>query len=256
MGINSTLRPREQRCFADRITGTEVAPSGSMQTAFTIQGQASRQLDWIPPEWDTLVLSTHPEDTIWGCGGLIGMQSRRGVPVTILSIRVSDEVDWSTPELEQETALRRAANSLGFGSTIKIVPVNLPNKSRLQQEVALMADIWPFVSANTLIVAPRLDEVSNRAAQIVCSTALSNVSIALASFPPVHVPEYEEDVSLSCDDARMLMEADLWEAKRDALRCFATETHPVVDGPFDLQRTGRFARLHEEFNLFASKTSD
>jgi hypothetical protein len=211
--------------------------------------RSSAPLDWVPPSWNTVVLSNDPEDTVWGAAGLIGTQSRRGLPVTILSLGVCDETeDFSEGDLARHEALRRAIRNLDFGSIIQVVPVSLPNKSRIQQEVALLSEVWPLVFEDTLLITPRLDIVSSRTAALVCTTGLGNLNVGVAAYPPIHVADSEE-TPLRHDDVRIAMDAALWEAKRDALRCFAGDSHPVVDGPFDLRRTGRFARLHEEFSL-------
>jgi hypothetical protein len=144
--------------------------------------------------------------------------------------------------------LRQAVCHLEFGSSVELVPFNLPRASRLQQQVTLLSELWPMISGNTLLVAPRLNAMANQAAHMICSTAVSQLNIVLASYPPAHVVPLEQQ-AIASGDARLMMDAELWEAKRDALRCFETEVHPVVDGPFELHRTGRFARLHEEFSL-------
>jgi hypothetical protein len=221
-----------------------------MQTAsFSVAQSSYGQVSWLPPAWHTVILATDAEDTIWGAAGLIGMQTRRRAPVTILSIVTPDKQGrYPDAALERRADLRQAACHLEFGSTVNILPLNLPDKSRLQQQVTLLSEIWPTIAGNTLLVAPRLNAMANQAARMVCNTALSQLNIVLATYPPAHVIPFEQP-SITTDDARLVMDAELWEAKRDALRCFSSENHPVVDGPFALSRTGRFARLHEDFSL-------
>lgn len=203
---------------------------------------------WSPPAWHTVVLVTDPEDAIWGAGGLIGMQNRRGSDVTVFSIVAPDKRgQFDDAELERRVDLRQALCHLEFGVTTDIIPLNLPNQPRLQQQVALLAELWPRITTHTLLVAPRLNAMVHQAARLICSTAAEHLEIALATYPPAHVLPY--DGRADTDEVRLMMDAELWEAKRDALRCFATDAHPVVDGPFDLHDTGRFARLHEEFSL-------
>jgi hypothetical protein len=224
-----------------------------MQAAsFSVTKHSQAPLTWLPPAWHTVILASDPEDTIWGAAGLIGMQTRRRAPVTIFSIVTPDKAGhYSDVDLERRADLRQAVCHLEFGSSVEILPLNLPHKSRLQQQVTLLSELWPKIASNTLLVAPRLNAMANQAARMVCSTAVSQLNIVLASYPPVHVIPLEQQ-SIASGEARLIMDAELWEAKRDALRCFETEEHPVVDGPFELHQTGRFARLHEEFSLTLS----
>ncbi len=210
-------------------------------------------MTWSPPDWHTLVLAPDAEDTIWASGGLIGTQTRRRAPVTVLSIVApNDKGTYSDADLERRADLRQAICHLEFGSPVTFVPLNLPNASRLQQQVMLLSELWPLITSHTLLIAPRLNAAANQAAQMVCNTSVSQINVVLASYPPAHAVPFDQQ-SLANGEARLVMDAEVWEAKRDALRCFATETHPVVDGPFDLHRTGRFARLNEEFQLTFSK---
>lgn len=220
-----------------------------MQTAsFSAAPEVNIPQGWSPPAWHTIILATDPEDTIWGAGGLIGMQSRRRTDVTIFSIVAPDKRGrYADADLEHRADLRQALCHLELGSTAQLISLNLPNQPRLQQQVTLLAELWPQITAHTLLVAPRLNAMVNQAARMVCNTAADHLDVALASYPPAHV--VPPDSPFGSDEARLIMDAELWEAKRDALRCFATDKHPVVDGPFELHRTGRFARLHEEFSL-------
>lgn len=225
------------------------ALAGGMQAASFPEAKHSIPQSWLPPAWHTLVLATDAEDTIWAAAGLIGTQTRRNAPVTVFSI-VSPDGDgrYSDFDLARRADLRKALCHLELGASIDVVPLNLPNRSRLQQQVTLLSEVWPKVAAHTLLVAPRLNAVANQAARTICATAIGQLNVALASYPPVQMVPFEQQ-SVVNGEARLIMDAPLWEAKRDALRCFASDDHPVVDGPFDLHQTGRFARLSEEFTL-------
>lgn len=218
-------------------------------TAHSVASKPNAPLSWLPPAWHTVVLASDPEDAIWAAAGLIGLQTRRRTPVTFLSvIAPNKDGRYADSDLERRADLRQALCHLEFGSPVDVVALDLPAKSRLQQQVVLLSELWPKVSTQTLLVAPRLNAVADQAARMVCKTAVGHLNVVLASYPPVHVVPFEQQ-SLANGEARLVMDAQLWEAKRDALRCFASADHPVVDGPFELHRTGRFARLNEEFTL-------
>jgi LmbE family N-acetylglucosaminyl deacetylase len=140
----------------------------------TLQSKAQ----WCPPAIPTVVISPHPDDETLGAGGLIAVQRRRGVPVTVVAITDGEAAYPDEPGLgdcrsmEQERALAQ----LGVGHA-EIVRLRLPDTKVADWETVIPDMVRPLANGNTLVVAPwRGDphpdhEACGRAAEVVARDA-------------------------------------------------------------------------------------
>ncbi len=108
---------------------------------------------WHPPNIPTVVLAPHPDDETLSAGGLIAMQRRRGVPVTVVAV-TNGELACGDRDLgarrrdEQEAALRE----LGVASS-EIVRLNLPDGRVKLSETVLEDFVRPLIEPPVLLLA-------------------------------------------------------------------------------------------------------
>ena len=110
---------------------------------------------WLPPRWPTIVIAPHPDDETLGAGGLIALQRRRGVPVTIVAV-TNGEAAYSDAvrlgeirRIEQQSALAE----LGVEAS-DIFRTDLADGNVTALENELMDFVHPLMRRRTLLVAP------------------------------------------------------------------------------------------------------
>ena len=110
---------------------------------------------WLPPMWPTIVISPHPDDETLGAGGLIAIQRRRGVEVTIVAVTAGEAAYSDSVGLgeirraEQESAVFE----LGVKSS-DVFNLNLADGKVGAFENALKDFVRPLMRPGTLLVAP------------------------------------------------------------------------------------------------------
>jgi LmbE family N-acetylglucosaminyl deacetylase len=176
--------------------------------------------EWYPPAIPTIVIAPHPDDETLGAGGLIAVQRRRGVPVTVIAITDGEAAYPDAPGLGEFRSMEqeRALAQLGVPYS-DIVRLRLPDTKVADWESAIPDMVRPLANGNTLVVAPwRGDphpdhEASGRAAEVLAR----NAGAVLVSyfFWAWHRNKVETLQSLPL--VRLLLDDDLQAARAAAL---------------------------------------
>lgn len=110
---------------------------------------------FIPGEQRLIVVSPHPDDETLGVGGLIALQSERGIASTVIAVTDGENAYSDTPGLgevrTQEQA--RAVQILG-GDQVQLVRLGFTDRAVAEREDDLADALSKFITADTHVIAP------------------------------------------------------------------------------------------------------
>ena len=188
---------------------------------------------WEPPRMHTVVVSPHPDDETLGAGGLIARLRGAGVHVAVFAVTDGENAyrdmqgnaeagQALVREQEQTAALAR----LGVGVE-GILRLRLPDSGldKCVEEVA--ARLRGIVTKDTHVVTPW--EGDFHPDHIACARASATVALEtgarLSSYFFWTWHRGEADVLRGLPVVKLMLRADEWRAKQEALLCHASQLH-------------------------------
>jgi LmbE family N-acetylglucosaminyl deacetylase len=181
---------------------------------------------WELPEKPTVVMSPHPDDETLGAGGLIRVQTNRGVPVTMIAVTDGEAAYPNFPGLATTRIAEQnaAAQALGVASD-RIVRLKIPDSKVSEFEHELAVNTADHLDADTLLIAPwTLDphpdhEACGRAA--VEAARVTGAIVVFYIFWAWHrnLPKSLIDLPLR----RLEIPPNLQEARSSALACHLSQ---------------------------------
>ncbi len=190
-----------------------------------------------------LVLSPHPDDETLGCGGLLAMATERGVAghVMILTDGAASHRASLVYPPSRLAALRRdearaAIARLGLPAD-RLTFLDLPDAAApttgraFDDAVAAIDATARQVGAKTLFVTSELDpHCDHEAAYAMARAALAHLAVRLWAYP-IWSLHLDPDTAVSGQPPRGIrldIKAQR-DAKRAALRCYASQMTPLID---------------------------
>ena len=190
--------------------------------------------EWNPPTIPTLIVAPHPDDETLGAGGLIAVQRSRGADVTVVAVTDGEKAYPDMPGLaaEREEEQAKALWRLSVRRE-RITRLQLPDGNVGSFETELEARLSPFISRETLVVAPwKGDHHSDhQACGRVSERLAKSAGAALCSyfFWTWHYGTAQELKTLPM--RRFVLDDHLLRAKTEALLCHRTQLEHEGSGP-------------------------
>ncbi len=114
-----------------------------------------RAIPTVPPAVHTVVVAPHPDDETLMAGGLISLQRRRGVPVTVVAVTDGGAAYPDLPDLDlasiRREEQRQACRRLSVRGPHRLC---IPDGGVPAAEADLAALIRPYLVGGGLLVAP------------------------------------------------------------------------------------------------------
>jgi LmbE family N-acetylglucosaminyl deacetylase len=189
----------------------------------------ARQRAWAPHAGPLLVVSPHPDDEVFGAGGLMRMWRAWNYPVTLLSVTDGEAAypDWDDLGARRRTELQRA---LGVLSAAPISTLRLgladgkveANKSALEEALA------PLCEAHPTVIAPyeRDGHPDHEAVGQACLHVAHELELPIVRYPIWawhHQRPYDFE---GARFGRFALDAATRAAKAEAMDCFTSQLAP------------------------------
>ena len=150
---------------------------------------------WQLPARPTVVVVPHPDDESLSAGGLIAIQRRRGLPVTIVAVTDGEAAypDMLASELADRRRGEQAAALARLGGATREVRCSLPD-GRVEDHLAELEGLLGSVlEAGDLLVAPwtedhHCDHIACARAAVLAATAIDVVLVGSLFWAYHHTP--------------------------------------------------------------------
>jgi len=181
---------------------------------------------WQVPSRPTVVVSPHPDDETLSAGGLIALQRRAQLPVSILAVTDGEAAYRDQPHLGETRAAEQqaAAQALGVAPE-QVFRLRLPDSRVSRFEDDLADRIAAHLATGTLLIAnwphdPHPDhEACGRAA--LRAADRTGASLAFCFFWTWH--QNRPDSLAHLPLRRLELSDDLQQRRADALACHRTQ---------------------------------
>lgn len=206
-----------------------------------------------------LILAPHPDDEVFGLGGLMSLASRRGLVLTVLAVTDGEashpHSTLITPDALRERRLgeiQRAYVELGIEP--QRVRLGLPDSA--VSEEGLRALLPDFVNDDDVVIAPLADDGHPDHDACGCAAAglASAYSLPLFAYPIWASFQAASRAFEGATAWQVPMPDEVLEAKRRAMACFASQflaLGPAIeDGP--VLPDGFEAPFHRAFEVLYS----
>jgi LmbE family N-acetylglucosaminyl deacetylase len=184
---------------------------------------------WAPRRGPLLVVSPHPDDEIFGAGGLMRTWCAQQLPVMLLSVTDGEAAypDWQELKSRRRKELDRALDALKVPG-IHTVRLSLNDGGGSANQAAIEASVMSLCGNRPTLIAPyeRDGHPDHQAAGRACLDVARALQLPIARYPiwawhhsqphdfkPVRVGRFELD-------------ADTQAAKANAIQCFASQLAP------------------------------
>jgi LmbE family N-acetylglucosaminyl deacetylase len=186
------------------------------------------------PGGPIVIVSPHPDDEVFGAGGLIAKASRQGRGVTVVSVTDGEAAypDWHGLNQIRRRELSDALHVLG-SAPIAARQLRLPDGRVDEHRGQLSAALDRLVSPGTLLVAPyeRDGHPDHDATAEVCCEISRLRGVALWRYPiwawHHSTPERFADGIWG----RFPLDAETRKTKAQAIACFASQLRPMGRTP-------------------------
>jgi LmbE family N-acetylglucosaminyl deacetylase len=213
----------------------EVIPGNSFNPALpgtaesVWQRALTRHASWAPRPGPLLVVSPHPDDEVFGAGGLMRMWSAWHHPVALLSVTDGEAAfpDWLDLKARRRAELDRALRILSpshihrfhLGLADGAGEKNIP---ALREALAMLCEFEP-----TLIAPYERDgHPDHDAAGEACLEIAHELKLPIARYPIWKWHHGDPDDFTGLRLGRFALDTATQAAKADAMECFASQLAP------------------------------
>ena len=213
----------------------------------------NRAQTWEPKRGPLAVVAPHPDDEIFGAGGLIRSWAMSGLPVTVISVTDGEAADVDRPGLDliRRGELRDALRYLSL-LHVAVERVGIPDgkvqahANRLRNAICSHAD-----PAGTIVAPFEHDgHPDHEAAGNICLEVANTHGISIVRYP---VWAWHHTVPSTLAElrwGRFPLSLDAQRAKRRAMQCFGSQLRPPRGSPIVPPHVlPYFARPFEAFIL-------
>jgi LmbE family N-acetylglucosaminyl deacetylase len=200
------------------------------------------QTSALPPAQRVLALAPHPDDEIFGCGGVLALYAQLGVHIDV--VVVTDGAGFSVDDERHHVRLTRQQETVQALQQLNIASVkfwDFPDRSLagheglVQAVLDLLRDLAPQV-----VLAPSPQEIHPDHSGLARATIAAMARLTEPQPRPV-LMQYEVGATLA---ANMLVDiTPVWDRKKQAMHCFVSQ--------LELQD---YARHIEGLNTFRTYT--
>lgn len=190
----------------------------------------TQRREWRPIDGPLLVVSAHPDDEVFGAGGLIHTWAGLGRLVTILSV-TDGEADLP---VESELALVRreelkAALRKLCATHVPVVRLGLPDGRVMQHKNRLRNALESLLEPRSIIIAPEASHPDAQAIAQVCVELSRSHGCEYARYltRSSSPPPLEDN---GCRMAEFPLDMEAQRAKAHALQCFGSQYDDVAQG--------------------------
>lgn len=184
---------------------------------------------WAPRRGPLLVVSPHPDDEIFGAGGLMRMWRAQGLPVMLLSVTDGEAAypDWIELKSRRRKELDRAMETLEVPG-IHPVRLSLSDGGGAANRAAIEASVMSLCGNRPTLIAPyeRDGHPDHEAAGRACVDVARALQLPIARYP---IWAWHHSQPRDFKGARFgLFELDAATqvAKVNAMECFTSQLAP------------------------------
>ncbi len=216
------------------------SPSRAFDPAFagTLESRWSAALEDKPllalPCASVLVMSPHPDDEVFGAGGLIGSASKQGRKVTVVSVTNGEAAypDWIGLNKVRRREVSDALQLLAAES-ISTRHLDIPDGRVDEHRPALFEALDRLVCPDTLLLAPyeRDGHPDHDATGEVCCEIARLRGIALWRYPIWSWHHSTPERFASSTWGRFVLDSATRRAKAQAIACFTSQLRPWGRAP-------------------------
>jgi LmbE family N-acetylglucosaminyl deacetylase len=208
---------------------------------------------WEPPPRPLLIVSPHPDDEIFGTGGLIRTWVQRRLPVTILSVTDGEAAypDWKGLARIRHIELQDALQTLG-APRVPVIRLGMPDGRVAAQMRQLKKSIISAVTAGSTIIAPyeKDGHPDHEAAGRVCCELARLDGFCVARYPIWMWHHAEPSMFTGMNCRKFLLDEATRAAKADAMQRFSSQLAPAHRSPIVPDHIlAYFSRPYEVFLL-------
>lgn len=212
---------------------------------------------WVPAAVPLVVVSPHPDDEVFGAGGLIREWRRRGHPVTIVSVTDGEAAYSNWPGLGRvrRRELREALSMLcgqRDGNSIGVVRAGIRDGAVMVERDKLRTVLNGLVTARPTLVAPYEGDghPDHEASGLTCLALAREHGLAVVRYPIWAWHHSQPGDFRAARWGRFDLDLPAQVAKADAMECFFSQLLPYRREPIVPDHvTTYFARPFEAFLL-------
>lgn len=176
----------------------------------------------LPPAQRVLALAPHPDDEIFGCGGVLALYAQQGAHIDV--VVVTDGAGFSVDDERDHVRLTRQQESAQALQQLNIAAVkflDFPDRSLAGHEglvQALLDQIQDL--APQVVLAPSQQEIHPDHSGLARATIAAMARMTEPQLRPL-LMQYEVGATLA---ANMLVDiTPVWELKKQAMHCFVSQ---------------------------------
>ena len=211
-----------QAAFNPALAGTS-----DMHWLTALSGEAF----WSPRPGPLLIASPHPDDEVFGAGGLIRMWSERGHRVIVLSVTDGEAAypGWRGLNVIRRRELDQALATLS-SRPVRTVRLGLPDgRVRLRMPELFYALRRLCASGPTLVAPFEADgHPDHEAVASACLTVADELDLPIARYPIWAWHHGQPAAFAGARWGRFALDAKSQAAKFAAIQCFASQLRPGV----------------------------
>ena len=211
----------------------------------------SRAQEWVPPDGPLLVVSPHPDDEVFGAGGLIRSWHVMGRDVTVVSVTDGEAAypDWHGLDRVRQRELDDALRAL-CDAPIATVRLGIPDGSVAEHGGGLFAALSRLTKNNPTIIAPYESDghPDHDTTGNVCRDVARHQGLTIARYPIWTWHHGDPHRFAAAHWRKVSLDAETQRAKAAAIQCYASQLRPVNRAPIVPQHVlPYFARPFEMF---------
>jgi LmbE family N-acetylglucosaminyl deacetylase len=184
---------------------------------------------WSPNPGPLLVVSPHPDDEVFGAGGLIRLWSERGHRVIVLSVTDGEAAysDWQDLDVIRRAELDKALATLS-SRPVRTVRLAIPDGGVRMKMTQLIAALRQLCESRPTIVAPFEADghPDHEAVALACLTVAGELGLRIARYP-IWAWHHAQPAAFAHNRwGRFALDGKTQAAKHAAMNCFASQLNP------------------------------
>jgi len=195
---------------------------------------------WAPPTDRLLVVSPHPDDEVFGAGGVLRAWVRSGRSVTLLSVTDGEAAYPNWPDLDRvrraelERALETLCGTAAISTRTAVISIRLriPDGRVAENTRVLREALEALAEHDTTVVAPYEADghADHDAAGAVCREFARSAALPLARYP-IWAWHHLSPASMPVMWGKFHLDPPARRAKAAAARCFVSQIRPHRRAP-------------------------